>query len=162
VPRLSLVKLRLEPSKSLRPEGANLVLVILGGFGLVISGSFMVFGAWPVFGFMALDVLLIYIAFQAQYRRSNRGQEITISNDKIEIKYFKGGVCVKTILLNKYWAKLEQFNCFNRRSKLMFSSHGKFSEIGEFLSLKEKQKLVADLKPLLGNGHCNATPADSG
>lgn len=159
---MSLVKLRLEPSKSLRPEGANLILVILGGFGLVISGSFMVFGAWPVFGFMALDVLLIYIAFQAQYRRSNRGQEITISNDKIEIKYFKGGVCVKTILLNKYWAKLEQFNCFNRRSKLMFSSHGKFSEIGEFLSLKEKQKLVADLKPLLGNGHCNATPADSG
>jgi uncharacterized membrane protein len=161
VPRLSLIKLRLEPSKSLRPEGANLILVILGGFGLVISGSFMVFGAWPVFGFMALDVLLICIAFQAQYRRSNRGQEITISNDKIEIKYFKGGVCVKTILLNKYWAKLEQFNCFNRRSKLMFSSHGKFSEIGEFLSLKEKQKLVADLKPLLGNGHCNATPADS-
>lgn len=159
---MSLIKLRLEPSKSLRPEGANLILVILGGFGLVISGSFMVFGAWPVFGFMALDVLLICIAFQAQYRRSNRGQEITISNDKIEIKYFKGGVCVKTILLNKYWAKLEQFNCFNRRSKLMFSSHGKFSEIGEFLSLKEKQKLVADLKPLLGNGHCNATPADSG
>ena len=159
---MSLIKLRLEPSKSLRPEGANLILVILGGFGLVISGSFMVFGAWPVFGFMALDVLLIYIAFQAQYRRSNRGQEITISNDKIEIKYFKGGVCVKTILLNKYWAKLEQFNCFNRRSKLMFSSHGKFSEIGEFLSLKEKQKLVADLKPLLGNGHCNATPADRG
>ena len=158
---MSLIKLRLEPSKSLRPEGANLVLVILGGFGLVISGSFMVFGAWPVFGFMALDVLLIYIAFQAQYRRSNRGQEITISNDKIEIKYFKGGVCVKTILLNKYWAKLEQFNCFNRRSKLMFSSHGKFSEIGEFLSLKEKQKLVADLKPFLGNSHCNATPADS-
>ena len=159
---MSLIKLRLEPSKSLRPGGANLILVILGGFGLVISGSFMVFGAWPVFGFMALDVLLIYIGFQAQYRRSNRGQEITISNDKIEIKYFKGGVCVKTILLNKYWAKLEQFNCFNRRSKLMFSSHGKFSEIGEFLSLKEKQKLVADLKPLLGNGHCNATPADSG
>ena len=158
---MSLIKLRLEPSKSLRPEGANLILVILGGFGLVISGSFMVFGAWPVFGFMALDVLLIYIAFQAQYRRSNRGQEITISNDKIEIKYFKGGVCVKTILLNKYWAKLEQFNCFNRRSKLMFSSHGKFSEIGEFLSLKEKQKLVADLKPLLGNGHCNATLVDS-
>ena len=158
---MSLIKLRLEPSKSLRPEGANLILVILGGFGLVISGSFMVFGAWPVFGFMALDVLLIYTAFQAQYRRSNRGQEITISNDKIEIKYFKGGVCVKTILLNKYWAKLEQFNCFNRRSKLMFSSHGKFSEIGEFLSLKEKQQLVADLKPFLCNGHCNATPADS-
>ena len=142
---MSLIKLRLEPSKSLRPEGANLVLVILGGFGLVISGSFMMVGAWPVFGFMALDVLLIYIAFQAQYRRSDRGQEITVSNEKIEIKYFKGGVCVKTILLNKYWAKLEQFNCFNRRSKLMFSSHGKFSEIGEFLSLKEKQKLVADL-----------------
>ena len=159
---MSLIKLRLEPSKSLRPEGANLILVILGGFGLVISGSFMVFGAWPVFGFMALDVLLICIAFQAQYRRSNRGQEITISNDKIEIKYFKGGVCVKTILLNKYWAKLEQFNCFNRRSKLMFSSHGKFSEIGEFLSLKEKQKLVADLQPLIGDGHCSATPADSG
>jgi len=150
---LSLIKLRLEPSKSLRPEGANLVLVILGGFGLVISGSFMVVGAWPVFGFMALDVFLIYIAFQAQYRQSDRGQEITVSNEKIEIKYFKAGTCVKTILLNKYWAKLEHLNSFNRQSKLMFSSHGKFSEIGEFLSLKEKQKLVAELKPLLGNDH---------
>ena len=148
---MSLIKLRLEPSKSLRPEGANLILVILGGFGLVISGSFMVFGAWPVFGFMALDVLLIYTAFQAQYRRSNRGQEITISNDKIEIKYFKAGTCIKTILFNRYWAKLEHLNTFNRHSKLMFSSHGKFSEIGEFLSFKEKQKLVADLKPLLAN-----------
>ena len=153
---MSLIKLRLEPSKSLRPEGANLVLVILGSFGLVISGSFMVFGAWPVFGFMALDVLLIYIAFQAQYRRSDRGEEITISDDKIEIKYFKGGICVKTTLLNKYWVKLEHFNSFNRQSKLMFCSHGKFSEIGGFLSLKEKQKLAADLEPLLGNGHYNS------
>ena len=153
---MSSIKLRLEPSKSLRPEGANLVLVVFGSFGFVISACFMVFGAWPVFGFMALDVLLIYIAFQAQYRRSDRGQEITISNDKIEIKYFKRGVCVRTILLNKYWAKLEHFNAFNRQSKLMFSSHGKFSEIGEFLSFKEKQKLAADLKPLLSNGHYNA------
>ena len=148
---MSLIKLRLEPPKSLRPEGANLVLVILGSFGLVISGSFMVFGAWPVFGFMALDVLLIYIAFQAQHRRSDRGEEITISDDKIEIKYFKAGTCIKTILFNRYWAKLEHLNTLNRHSKLMFSSHGKFSEIGEFLSFKEKQKLVADLKPLLAN-----------
>ena len=143
---MSLIKLRLEPSKSLRPEGANLVLVILGSFGLVISGSFMVFGAWPVFGFMALDVLLIYTAFQAQYRRSDRGEEITISNDKIEIKYFKAGNCVKTILLNKYWAKLEHLNSSNRQSKIMFSSHGRFSEIGEFLSLKEKQMFLKSSK----------------
>ena len=153
---MSSIKLRLEPPISLRPKGASLVLIILGGFGFVISLSFMVFGAWPVFGFMALDVLLIYIAFQAQYRRSARGEEITISDDKIEIKYFKGGTCVDTILFNKYWVKLEHFNSFNRQSKLMFSSHGKFSEIGGFLSLKEKQKLAADLEPLLGNGDYNA------
>ena len=94
--------------------------------------------------------------FQAQYRRSDRGQEITISNEKIEIKYFKAGNCVKTILLNKYWAKLVHLDPSNRQSKIMFSSHGRFSEIGEFLSLKEKQKLAADLEPFLGNGHYNA------
>ena len=148
---MSSIKLRLEPPKSLRPKGANLVLIILGGFGLVISISFMVFGAWPVLGFMVLDVLLLYVAFQTQYRQSDRGQEITISNDEIEIKYFKAGTCIKTILFNRYWAKLEHLNTLNRHSKLMFSSHGKFSEIGEFLSFKEKQKLVADLKPLLAN-----------
>ena len=149
---MSSIKLRLEPPKSLRPKGANLVLIILGGFGFVISLSFMAFGAWPVFGFMVLDVLLIYIAFGAHYRRSDRGQEITISTDEIEIKYFKAGMCIKTILFNRYWAKLEHLNTFNRHSKLMFSSHGKFSEIGEFLSLREKQKLAAELKPLLASG----------
>ena len=152
---MSSIKLWLEPSKSLRPKGANLVLIILGGFGLVISVGFMMFGAWPVFGFMALDVLLIYIALRAQYRRSDLGQEITISNDEIEIKYFKAGTCINTILFNRYWAKLEHLNSFDRQSKLMFSSHGKFSEIGEFLSLKEKQKIAADLEPLLTIGHYN-------
>ena len=149
---MSSIKLRLEPPKSLKPKGANMVLIILGGFGFLISLSFMAFGAWPVFGFMVLDVLLICIAFRANYRRSDRGQEITISTDEIEIKYFKAGTCIKTILFNRYWAKLEHLNTLNRHSKLMFSSHGKFSEIGEFLSFKEKQKLAADLKPLLANG----------
>ena len=30
---------------------------------------FLMIGAWPVFGFFGLDVLLLYWAFRANYRR---------------------------------------------------------------------------------------------
>jgi uncharacterized membrane protein len=37
----------------------------VGGVCFVFGGFFIAIGAWPVFGFLGLDVLIVYLAFGA-------------------------------------------------------------------------------------------------
>ena len=53
------------PHRSLNRTG---FWILIGGYGLVsfIAGvAFLLMGAWPVFGFFGLDVLLLYWAFSS-------------------------------------------------------------------------------------------------
>ena len=47
--------------------------------GVVGGVLFLLLGAWPVFGFFGLDVLLIYGAFRLNYRAARAREEITPS-----------------------------------------------------------------------------------
>ena len=44
-------------------------MLCIGAVSFVCGLLFLVLGAWPVFGFFGLDVLLIYWAFQRQFSR---------------------------------------------------------------------------------------------
>lgn len=58
----------LRPHRSLGPTGffilMSAVCVVSFGYGIV----FIMIGAWPIFGFLGLDALLIYFAFRMSYR----------------------------------------------------------------------------------------------
>ena len=47
-------------------------MLCLGGLSFVSGMIFVLLGAWPVFGFFGLDVLLVYLAFRANYRAGAR------------------------------------------------------------------------------------------
>ena len=42
-------------------------------------------GAWPVFGFFGLDVLLVYVAFRANYRAARAREEVSVSRTALDI-----------------------------------------------------------------------------
>ena len=43
-------------------------MVAIGAVSFVAGVVFLLMGAWPVFGFFGLDVLLLYWAFRLNYR----------------------------------------------------------------------------------------------
>ena len=47
---------------------------LIGLVSFAAGAMFFVVGAWPVVGFLGLDLLLIYLAFRASYR-SGRAYE---------------------------------------------------------------------------------------
>ncbi len=47
-------------------------MAVLGGVSFAAGMVFLLMGAWPVFGFFGLDVLLVYWAFRANYRDAAR------------------------------------------------------------------------------------------
>ena len=50
----------LTPHRSLSPAGFLLFMLVLGGISFTTGMVFLLAGAWPVFGFFGLDVLLVY------------------------------------------------------------------------------------------------------
>ena len=48
---------------------------------------FLLIGAWPVFGFLGLDVLLIYIAFRANFRAARAYEEVTVTATELTDGY---------------------------------------------------------------------------
>ena len=41
--------------------------------------AFLLMGAWPVFGFLGLDVLVVYWAFKVNFRAARATEEITVT-----------------------------------------------------------------------------------
>lgn len=59
---------RLNPHRSMTPGQFRVLLAAVGAGGIVVSLPFLMMRAWPVAGFMGLDVLGVYVAFKANYR----------------------------------------------------------------------------------------------
>ena len=58
----------LEPPRSLSTRGFNRVMMVLGGFSFVTGLGFLLAGAWPVAGFMGLEVLALWMVFRWSFR----------------------------------------------------------------------------------------------
>ena len=72
-------------------------------FGM--GGFFFSIGAWPVFGFLGLDVLAIYVAFKVNYRAARAYEEVTISREEMRIdKFAPSGRC-KSYTFNPLWTR---------------------------------------------------------
>jgi uncharacterized membrane protein len=61
----TLFSATITPHRSLSSTGFVIFMLCIGGISFAAGMVFLVLGAWPVFGFFGLDVLLVYWAFRA-------------------------------------------------------------------------------------------------
>src|ERR671925_1796916 len=81
-PRFSAV---LTPHRSLGPKG---FMVLMGAVCAVSFGTGLLFyllGAWPVIGFMGLDVALIYIAFKLNFRALRLYETVDLTDEALTV-----------------------------------------------------------------------------
>lgn len=95
----------LTPHRSLGRTGFAVLMSVLGlawlGFGLV----FLSIGAWPVFGFFGLDVLLVYAAFKLNYRAARACEEVSVSRTALDIVKVAPSGRRQEHRFNPFWAK---------------------------------------------------------
>ena len=77
----------LTPHRSLSPRGKRVVigLVVAAGAGAG-HDRFMPLGAWPVVGFMGLDVVAIWVALTISMRSGKAYEVMTLWPDTLELK----------------------------------------------------------------------------
>lgn len=111
----------------------------------------MSIGAWPVTGFMGLDVLIAWWAFRRNFSDAKRFEQISIKGDVVELKRHPVRGSPSQVEFNRRWLKVElEFDEARELvGRLLFIYRGKLTEIGAFLGAEERQGLAKALRQQL-------------
>jgi uncharacterized membrane protein len=148
------------PHRSLSGKGFIAVMALVGGLSFAGGMFFFLMGAWPVIGFLGLDVLLVYWAFRANYRAAAAFEEVTVTASQLRVRRVSHRGQVDEWTLNPLWTKLdrerhEEFGLL----KLFLVSRGRRLAVAGFLSPKEKESFAEALSAALGEARRGPTRA---
>ena len=132
------------PHRSLGRVGFLVLMLVIGGVSFVAGMVFLIAGAWPVFGFFGLDVLLIYWAFRVNYRAAAAYEQVTVTPSELTVRKVTHRGQVAEWTLNPVWTTLdsethEEYGI----EKLFLVSRGRKLAIANFLGPGEKEDFAA-------------------
>jgi uncharacterized membrane protein len=139
------------PHRSLGRPGFIAVMLAIGGISFATGVMFVIMGAWPVMGFLGLDVLLVYWAFRANYRAAAAFEEVTVTASELRVRKVSHRGKVSEWTLNPLWVRLDREEQEDYGlTKLFLVSRGRRLPIAGFLSPKEREGFAAELAAAIG------------
>ncbi|MHA1548257.1 MAG: DUF2244 domain-containing protein [Alphaproteobacteria bacterium] len=131
----------IEPSSRRGEDGPILAIVLTPHRSLNRRG--FAIGAWPVVGFMGLDIAFVFIAFRLNFRAARAAQEIHLTRDALTVRDITASGKRTETRFNPYWARLE----ITRRPEhgivdIRLISRGLRLEIGRFLPLPQREQVA--------------------
>jgi uncharacterized membrane protein len=142
-----LFSARLTPHRSLNRTGFVLVMTFLSVISFATGVAFLMMGAWPVFGFLGLDVLAIYIAFKINFGRARAREEITVTPSELRVRRVSHRGHVVEWVLNPLWVRLdEQTHEEFGTERIYLISRGRRVSVGSFLGAEEKASFAKALR----------------
>lgn len=133
-------------NNSLSRGGRRLVLGFLAVLVLAISLGFAFSGAWLVFPFGGLDVLVVYLAFRYVERHAADYERMSLGGDMIVIERGQRGRTRK-FEFNRHWVQVDYQEPRGMESgKLVLRSHGVDVEFGIYLTDEQRTDVVRRLK----------------
>lgn len=98
-------KALLLPHRSLGRTGFMILMGALT-FGWIVTGTiFLSQGAWPIFGFLGLDVVAVYVAFRLNYRAARAREEVSVSRTSLDILKTAPSGQSQRYHFNPFWAR---------------------------------------------------------
>lgn len=139
----------LYPHRSLGPKGFWLLMGAISLVSFAAGLAFLLSGAWPVFGFFGLDVLLMYWAFKASYRSGRLRETVRLTPEALMIERVSPGGRVQRWSFQPYWLRVELDEPPRHGSQIVLASHGRRLIIGAFLSPDERGEFAVALREAL-------------
>ena len=145
-PALELVY---HPHRSLSPGGFLAVMAAIAVAGCATGVAFLLAGAWPVMGFMGLDIALVWYAFRVNYRRARGWERVRLTDGTLTVERAGPKGEVAKFRFQPYWLRVEMDDPPKPGSRLTLRSHGSVFEIGTFLGPDERLALARTLREAL-------------
>ena len=139
-----------EPHRSLSRSGFFVVILCVGiitiGFGIF----FLSMGAWPVFGFLGLDLFFLWLAIKLNTRARKIVERIRVTPEEVVVTRLgpRGG---ESWSFNPYWLNVAASESATGNGELRLSSHGISLSLATFLLPEERREIAAALKKALAD-----------
>jgi len=118
-------------------------ILLMGGIVLVsglVGAGFALVGAWPVTGFLGLDVVLLYFAFRWHFRQSRQVDMISVDHSHLNVRRILPNSNEQSWQFDTAWV---QVSLEDRQLKLR--SHGKELVVGTCLTADERRTFAQSL-----------------
>lgn len=148
----------LTPHRSLGGVGFLVLMGAIAGVSFVGGVVFLIVGAWPVIGFLGLDVALVYWAFRVSYARAAAYEEVTVTPSELRVKKVSHRGEVAEWSLNPVWVRLdrethEEYGLM----RLFLVSGGRRLSVAGFLGPAEKESFAKALSAAIGEAKRGVT-----
>jgi uncharacterized membrane protein len=151
----------LYPNRSLGLLGFYLLMGAIVLASAAIGAGFALVGAWPVTGFLGLDVLLLYLAFRWNYRTGRCAELIRLDRDGLCVRRVRHDGRTREWRFEPHWVRVTIDDPPRHDSQLVLSSHGRALAIGAFLTAEERAEVARALRAAL-SAHRGIEDSDPG
>jgi uncharacterized membrane protein len=138
----------LSPHRSMSRQGFIAIMLVVCAANAIVGLTFFAVGAWPVVGFMGLDVALVWWAFARNIRDGLRAEQITARADELKVSRYDRDGTRQDVVFNRRWVRVDLE--FDREreltGKLLLWSKGSATEIASFLGAEEREALANELR----------------
>ncbi len=132
----------LTPHRSLTPNGKRIVVGLVAALALVPGLIFYVAGAWPVVGFMGLDVLAIWAALTISMRAGKAYEVLTLWPGSLELRKVDAKGAEQVLTFAPAHVRFVIDRDYNERvTALWLKEDGRKEPLGPFLSAEDKLSL---------------------
>jgi uncharacterized membrane protein len=150
IPEQTLLFERLSPHRSLSAQGFAVLMLVLGGASFAVGIAFLMMGAWPVFGFLGLDVFLVWLAFRANYRAARAFEEILVTPVRLVWRRFSARGELREDTMNPRWVRLETTSDeLSGVTRVALTERRITRVVGAFLPPAGKERLARSLATAL-------------
>jgi uncharacterized membrane protein len=136
----------LVPHRSLSPAGFRWLVRGAVAANLAIGLPMLVLGAWPVLGFMGLDIWLLWFLFKRSYLDARRSETLLLTDAELIVDRVAPDGAREQLRLDAYWLRIQWEE---KDERLVLTSRGNRAVIGRFLAPSERRSLADQLKAAL-------------
>ena len=134
----------LRPHRSLSLKAFKWMLIAVIAVNVAVASVFVSQGAFPVAGFLGLDVLALWLAFRWNYRAAQAAEFVRIAPGQVHVAAVDKNGAATHWVLNPAWARVAR----DGRGVLIRDGAGQL-RLGAFLSPKECDSFATALDQAL-------------
>lgn len=145
-----LYAVTLTPHRALGETGIRWVVGVTAGFAAIPGLLFFAMGAWPVVGFLGLEVVLLYWALSTSLKSGRAFEEVTLWRDSLDIRHVAPSGAETRTSFNPFFVRLSlQKDTSGRITAIALTSRERALEVGAFLGPDDKARFASDFGPAL-------------
>jgi len=148
----------LRPHRSISVRAINIVVGVVATVWLLVGLAFTAFGAWPVFGFLGAEVILLYAALVFNNRSGRAVETIELTSTDLTVRRVNHWGRRQSWSFQPHWLQV-LVEGRRHQTRLKLRSHGRSLVIGAFLNNDERAELARALKEQLIRLSCRPAPA---